>query len=81
MKGLRNHLDWIEMLLIYCREDIPCKQVNNHFFSDNIEGMFIEINFRNSKWLLFWTYQPPGQNDNFSFKNIGRALHIYNPKI
>ena len=42
--------------------------------------MFIEINFRNSKWLLFGTYHPPSQNDNFYFNNIGRALHIYKQK-
>ena len=36
-------------LLIYVRADIPRKQVNNHELSDNIEGMFIEINFRKSK--------------------------------
>ena len=62
-------------LLIYVRADIPCKQVNNHVFSDNIEGMFIEINFRKSKWLLFGTYHPPSQN--FYFNNIGRALDTY----
>ena len=67
-------------LLIYVRADIPCKQVNNHEFSDSIEGMFIEINFRSSKWLLFGTYHPPSQNDNFYFNNIGRALDIYTQK-
>ena len=67
-------------LLISWRVDIPCKQVNNHVFSDNIEGMFIEINFRDSKWILFGTYHPPWQNDNFYFNNIGRALDIYTQK-
>ena len=42
--------------------------------------MFIEINFRKSKWLLFGTYHPPSQNDNFYFNNIGRALDIYTQK-
>ena len=64
-------------LLIYVRSDIPCKQLKNHEFSDNIEGIFIEINFRKSKWLLLGTYHPPSQNDNFYFDNIGRALNIY----
>ena len=52
-------------ILIYVRTDIPCKQVNKHEFSENIEGIFIEINFRKSKWLLFGTYHPPSQNNNF----------------
>ena len=67
-------------LLIYVRSDIPCKQVNNHEFSDKIEGIFIEINFRKSKWLLLGTYHPPSQNDNYYFDNIGRALDIYTQK-
>ena len=32
------------------------------------------------KWLLFGTYHPPSQNDNFSFNNIGCALYIYTQK-
>ena len=59
------------------RSNIPCKLVNKHLFSDNIEGIFIEINLRKSKWLLFGTYHPPSQNDNFYFNNIGRALVVY----
>ena len=39
-------------ILIYVRSDIPCKQLNKHEFSNNIEGIFVEINFRKSKWLL-----------------------------
>ena len=64
-------------LLIYVRSDIPCKQVNNHEFSDGMEGIFVEINFRKLKWLLLGTYHPPSQNDNFYFNNIGCALDIY----
>ena len=46
-------------LLVYVRSDIPCKQLNKHGFSNNIEGIFVEINFRKSKWLLLGTYHPP----------------------
>ena len=42
--------------------------------------MFIELNFCKSKWLLFGTYHPPSQNDNFYFDTIGRAIDIYNDK-
>ena len=70
----------MEWLIIYAKENIPCKQVNNHVSLDNIEGMFIEINLRKSKWLLFGTCHPPSQNDNFYFNNIGCALDIYTQK-
>ena len=59
------------------RSDIPCRQFNKHDFCDKIEGVFVEINFRKSKWLLLGTYHPPSQNDNLYFDNIGRALDIY----
>ena len=42
-------------LLIYVRSDIPCKQLNKHEFSTNIEWIFVEINFRKSKSLLLGT--------------------------
>ena len=67
-------------LLIYVREDIPCKQLDNHSFSEGIEGIFVELNLRKGKWLIFGTYHPPGQNDKFYFDNVGRALELYNNK-
>ena len=64
-------------ILIYIRSDIPCRQLNKHEFPDSIEGLFVEINFRKSKWLFLGTYHPPSQNDKFYFKHIGLALDIY----
>ena len=64
-------------LLIYVRADIPCKQLEKHDFPDNIEGIFVEINFRKSKWLILGAYQPPSQNDGFYFDKLPRALYIY----
>ena len=48
-------------LLVYIREDVPCKELKSHNFADDIEGIFIEINLRKCKWLLFATYHPPSQ--------------------
>ena len=67
-------------ILIYVRQDIPSNQLKNHNFADNIEGIFIEINLRKSKWLIFGTYHPPTQNNKFYFDNIGRALDFYTQK-
>ena len=44
-------------VIIYIREDIPCKKLN-HDLPKNIEGIFIEINLRKKKWLLFGGYNP-----------------------
>ena len=46
-------------ILIYVRRDIPSKFLTKHSFANDIEGLFVEINFRKRKWLLFGTYHPP----------------------
>ena len=38
-------------LLLYVREDVPAKLINNRNFDNDIEAMFIEINLRKKKWL------------------------------
>ena len=44
--------------MIFVREDIPSKKLIKHTFPDDIEGLFIEINLRKCKWLLFGSYHP-----------------------
>ena len=44
-------------VLIYVREDITCKQLTKHILPDDIEGIFVEINLRKTKWLLFDGYR------------------------
>ena len=50
-------------ILIYVREDIPCKELFLHNFPTDIEGIFIELNLRKTKWLILASYYPPSQND------------------
>ena len=64
-------------ILIYVREDIPSKELLNHNFPDDIEGIFVELNLRKSKWLIFGSYHPPSQSDNYYFKHVGNALDFY----
>ena len=45
--------------------------------SDDIEGMFIKINSRKTKWLILGTYHSPNQSDDYFFKFIGNALDQY----
>ena len=54
-------------ILINVRRDIPSKVLTKHSFPNDIEILFVEINFRKSKWLLFRTYHPPSQNDQYYF--------------
>ena len=48
-------------VIVYVREDVPSKLLLKHCFKDDIEGLFVEINFRKSKWHLGRIYHPPSQ--------------------
>ena len=67
-------------ILIYVREDIPTRLLTFHDFPYDIEGLFVEINLRKTKWLLFGTYHPPSQNDKYFFHHLGKALDTYSSK-
>ena len=64
-------------LLVYIREVIPCKKLKSHSFAEDIEGIFIEINLRKWKWLLFAIYHSPSQCDKYFFDYLSRSLDIY----
>ena len=64
-------------IMIFTRDDIPNRVLTKHVFPDDIKGLFIELNFRKTKWLLFGTYHPPTQSDSYYFKNLDKALNLY----
>ena len=64
-------------LLIYVKDNIPAKLVNEHLISDDIESIFIELNFRRNKWLLMGTYHPPSQCTKYFYDEVGKALDCY----
>ena len=45
-------------LLLYVREDILSKKIDNVDFDTGLEAMFTEINIRKIKWLLSCSYNP-----------------------
>ena len=63
--SLRLDINWSGGgVMIYVREDILTlsKQLAKHKLSYDTEGIFIEINLRKTKWLIFGTYRPPSQS-------------------
>ena len=53
--GLNRNEDGI---MIFMRDDIPSRLITKHVFPDDIEDLFVELNFRKVKWLLFGTLSP-----------------------
>ena len=64
-------------VIIYVMEDIPSKILEQHKLHQDVEGMFVELNFRKIKWLLFGTYHPPSQNDQYYSEALYKALYCY----
>ena len=61
-------------VIVYVREDIPSKLLSKYSFKEDIEGLFVELNFRKSKWLLGGMYhpqtEPASQPDQYFFSKV-----------
>ena len=64
-------------VIIYVREDIPSKILEKHKLPRDVEGMFVKLNFKKTKWLLFGPYHPLSQNDQYYFEALDKALDCY----
>ena len=63
-------------ILTFVREDIPCKQLKDHSLPEDIECIFLELNFR----IFCGTCHPPNQKNAYYFEWLGKALDTYNAK-
>ena len=61
-------------VLIYIREDIPSKLLADHKLPHDIEGIFVELNLRKKKWLLFGSYHPLANQMSISFIKLKKGL-------
>ena len=50
-------------------------------FPGNIEGIFVEINLRKTKWLSFGRYRPPQQQAEYFLKHVNYVLDTCRPLI
>ena len=64
-------------VMIYIREDIPCRKLETHKTPDNFEGIVFEINLRKVKWLLFGGYNPHKENTAIFFSQLTPILDHY----
>ena len=64
-------------VLIYVPEDIQSEPLMGHKLPHDIQGIFVELNLRKNKWLLFGSYHPPNQSDEYFFNHVQNGLDIY----
>ena len=67
-------------LLLYVREDIPCKILKEYTPEKPIENLFVEINLRSRKWLLSCSYSPKTNLIADHLHCIGRGIDFYSSK-
>ena len=53
------------------------KKLDHYISPGDIEGIFIEINLRKTKWLLYGSYHPPSQSDEYFLNHLEKAIDIY----
>ena len=61
-------------IMIFIRDTISSKILEKHIFPNDVESIFLKLNFRKCKWLLCATYQPPSQSDEYFLITLIRAL-------
>ena len=64
-------------ILVYIRDDIPSRQLMKHSIDSSLEGIFVEINLRKSKWLLFAGYNHNKINISNFLNTIGPVFDHY----
>ena len=61
-------------ILIYVRDDIPCRELKINSCPKKLEGIFLEVNLRKTKWLLFGGYNNNKLNIDSYLGNLGPML-------
>ena len=64
-------------MIVFIREDIPCRELKKHIIPGNIEGQYLEIHLRRNKWLLFTGYNPHRETISHFLKNVSSTLDKY----
>ena len=67
-------------LLMYVNEDIPSRQLKEHYAPDDVEVICVEINLRKEKWVIIGIYRPPSMNDKYFLDNLSRITDFYSCK-
>ena len=60
---------------MYVNESILVKRLNSD--KDDIETIFLEINFRLRKWLTVGASKPPDQSKSVFLESLSKMLSIY----
>ena len=64
-------------ILLFVRESLITRLLSRHSFPHDFEILFIELNFRKKKWLLFCCYNPHKNLINYQLQELAKGIQIY----
>ena len=67
-------------ILFFIREDLDANEIKSHKLPKAIEGIFISLKIRNSKWLIFGGYNPSKKSISTFLKHVGKEIDNFLPK-
>ena len=67
-------------LLFFIRDDLDSKEIKSHKLPKKVEGIFINLTIRNTKWLIMGGYNPDKKNIKVFLDHISKELDRFLPK-
>ena len=67
-------------LLFFIRDDLDCKEIKSHKLPKKVEGIFIKLVIRNTKWLIMGGYNPNKKNIKDFLNHVSKQLDKFLPK-
>ena len=67
-------------LLFYIRDDLDSKEIKSHKLPKEVEGIFIKLVIRNTKWLIMGGYNPNKKNISNFLEHVSKELDKFLPQ-
>ena len=64
-------------IMIFVREDIPCKMLKAKYIDQSIEAIFFELNLRKEKWLVMGGYNPKKEHTTHFLYEISKEMDFH----
>ena len=64
-------------ILLFVRESVITRLLSRHSFPHDFEILFIELNFRKKKRILFCCYNPHKNLINYQLQELAKGIQIY----
>ena len=67
-------------LLFFIHDDLESKEIKSHKLPKDIEGIFIKLTIRNTKWLIMGGYNPDKKCIETFLDSVGKELDRFLPQ-